>query len=97
MTLNGQIKDEVKDLLARYDTAQQKFDLKLDIMNSECAFWPTRVTCPGPVSQIGDLQADLRIFDFMYGGAGNFWGEGGPGLIFLPLFQLLNGFFHRGP
>ncbi|KAL8911685.1 MAG: hypothetical protein Q9172_007629 [Xanthocarpia lactea] len=42
------------------------------------------------------LQADLRLFD-VKDGSGLFWGAGGPGLVFLVLFSLLNRLLHHGP
>lgn len=72
-------------------------DLKLDCMVKDYAVWPTWISPLYPESQsIGNLDVDLRLFDVGNGG-GQFWGDGGVGLIFKPLFQLLNGFFHHGP
>ena len=90
---NKQIRNEVLDILRSGST---DLDYALDIMSKGDRLWPTWTLFPCLPTRIANLNVHLRIFqNKSYGGT--FWGDGGPGSIFTPLFQLLNGFFHHGP
>ncbi len=92
---NHQMNTEVHDLLARHDTTKRGLNFKLDLMIQAYGIWPTWTLLPGPITHIRNLEVEMRVFREDRGG--QFEGDGGPGLIFRPLFHLLSGFFHHGP
>lgn len=70
---------------------------ELDVMLKNTMLWPTWTCLPAPEElQIRHLRVNLRMFDVVQG-SGLFWGDGGPGLAFVPLFRLLNRLLHHGP
>ncbi|KAL8790342.1 MAG: hypothetical protein Q9213_000694 [Squamulea squamosa] len=58
--------------------------------------WPTWINLPFPVAKMEHLQANLRLFDVKTSDM-LFWANGGPGLVFVVLFTLLNRLLHHGP
>ena len=69
---------------------------RLDCMLNAYQLWPTWITFPGLARNMRHVEMEFRLFDVGDGG-GLFWGCGGPGMAFKPLFRLLNRFIHHGP
>ena len=90
-----QIRQELYELVTNGNLTKS-VTYKLDVMLKGCMLWPTWANLPYPVRKMDHLQADLRLFD-VKDGSGLFWGAGGPGLVFLVLFSLLNRLLHHGP
>ena len=92
-----QVNVELSQLL---QTAGKKSALRhrLDCLfrREDGTLWPTWTLFPALPQFMSHLEVDLRLVDLYYGG-GPFYGCGGPGLVFKPLFELLNRFIHHGP
>lgn len=87
-----QLRSEVLELLE----SKQDGVYGLDCMLKGDSVWPTWVTFPGLARNMRHIEMDLRLFGIR-DGCRQFWGDGGPGMAFTPLFQLLNRFIHHGP
>lgn len=95
---NRQTNAEIRDLIASAEFLhrQQAFPFKLDCMVEGFSIWPTWTLFPALVARMGVLEVDLRFLDAKLNSC-LFYGDGGPGLLFRPLFRLLNGLFLNGP
>ncbi|CAF9907341.1 MAG: hypothetical protein HETSPECPRED_007104 [Heterodermia speciosa] len=90
---NRQVRSETLEILNRESS---RLTCRLDCMQRSIDLWPTWISYPGLPQTIDHLEMNLRLFN-VYRGTGLFGGDGGPGLIFAPLFALLNRFIHHGP
>ncbi|KAL8856849.1 MAG: hypothetical protein Q9178_006566 [Gyalolechia marmorata] len=92
---SSQIRQELYELVTNGNLTKS-MTYELDVMLKGCMTWPTWTNLPYPVRKMEHLQANLRLFDIK-DGASLFWGAGGPGLVFVVLFSLLNRLLHHGP
>ena len=85
---------EVREL---FDLQQRDQPLihRLDCVLQDLTLFPNWVMLPTPPQTMQHLEMDLRLFDVDPGPA-FLWGDGGPGMMFEPLFELLNRFVHHG-
>ncbi|KAL8910051.1 MAG: hypothetical protein Q9171_004646 [Xanthocarpia ochracea] len=90
-----QIRQELYELVTNGNLTKS-VTCQLDVMLKGCMLWPTWTNLPYPLRKMDHLQADLRLFD-VKDGSSLFWGNGGPGLVFIVLFSLLNRLLHHGP
>lgn len=90
---NRQVRSEILEILNR---ESRRLTCQLDCMLKQRALWPTWISYPGLPQTIDHLEMNLRLFDVGDGGT-LFWGSGGPGVMFAPLFSMLNHFIHHGP
>ena len=90
---NRQVRFEILEIL---NSERKRLTCRLDCMLKQHALWPTWISYPGLPQKIHHLEMNFRLFD-VYDGGGLFWGCGGPGVMFAPLFLTLNHFIHHGP
>ena len=90
---NRQVRSEILEIL---NHERRRLTCRLDCMFKLHALWPTWISYPGLPQNIDHLEMNFRLFDVYHGG-GLFWGDGGPGVMFAPLFSMLNHFIHHGP
>ena len=90
---NRQVRSETLEIL---NGERRRLTCRLDCMLKGLALWPTWISYPGLAHTIDHLEMNFRLFDVRDGGY-LFWGDGGPGVMFAPLFWMLNHFVHHGP
>ncbi|KAL8848851.1 MAG: hypothetical protein Q9221_006147 [Calogaya cf. arnoldii] len=92
---NRQLRHEIVDFITKTHLTKGG-TCELDVMVKGCMLWPTWTKLLHSVVRMEHLEVNLRLFNFRDGG-GVFWGDGGPGSIFVVLFRLLNRLLHHGP
>ena len=91
---NRQLRGELHELF-HFQRHDESLTCRLDCMCDLRTLWPTWTCCPGPLQNMRHLEMDFRLFGVAYED-GLFAGNGGPGRMFRPLFELLNRFVHHG-
>jgi len=86
-----QVNSEVTTLITHNNKGYQ---YKLDCMIQGCTIWPIWVEFPTPPKHVQNFEVSIHILSYT---SGVFREVGEPGLLWKPLFQLLNQFFHHGP
>ncbi|KAL8701885.1 MAG: hypothetical protein Q9201_004671 [Fulgogasparrea decipioides] len=94
LNCNRQTRHEISEVMAR-EKHSRTFTHRLECALKKNALQPTWTLFPGPPQLMRRVEVDFILINLRRN-RGFFWGAGGPGLVFKPLFELLNRFIHHG-